>query len=60
MTYKDIPDDVRKKHVAKCNKCKHRNHLIALVDAWVDWLDCPYDCPNDYEHYLESLKGDNE
>ena len=46
-----IPDEVRAEHTAICEKCKDRKKIAKLVDAHFDWIDCPYDCPNDYEHW---------
>lgn len=58
MTYdiKPIPEAVRAEHVAKCRNCKTRR-MYAKMDFHFDWIDCPYDCRNDYEHYLKEAKG---
>ena len=47
-----IPEEVRKEHMAICNKCKERKAVAKMVDFHVDWLDCFWDCPNDYEHWI--------
>ena len=46
-----IPQEVRDKHGEVCKKCKVRKQIARMVDAHFDWLDCPYDCENDYEHW---------
>lgn len=48
----EIPEEVRKRHWAKCKNCPTRK-LYAKMDFHIDWIDCPYDCPNDFEHYLK-------
>ena len=48
-----IPNEVREEHDMVCKKCKIRKQIARLVDAHFDWIDCPYDCPNDYEHWKE-------
>ena len=52
-----IPDDVSKKHIERCNRCKIRAVIARTVDMHFDWLDCPYECDNDYEHYIAADKG---
>ena len=47
-----IPEEVRKEHMAICNKCRERKAVAKMVDFHVDWLDCFWDCPNDYEHWI--------
>ena len=46
-----IPDDVRKEHAEKCRNCAVRKEIARMADMHFDWIDCPYDCPNDYEHW---------
>ncbi len=46
-----IPNEVREEHDVVCKKCKIRKRIVRLVDTHFDWLDCPYDCENDYEHW---------
>ena len=46
-----IPEEVRKEHMAVCNKCKDRLYFAKYFDMHFDWIDCWYDCPNDYEHW---------
>ena len=55
--YDNIPDEVWKKHVAKCKNCPERIVIARMVDMHFDWLDCPYDCENDIEHYWDSQVG---
>ena len=44
--------EVRKQHMEKCDRCPHRKLGAKRFDMHFDWLDCWYDCPNDYEHWL--------
>jgi hypothetical protein len=53
----NIPEEVRKKHMAVCNKCKDRLYFAKRFDMHFDWIDCWYDCENDYEHYLEEKEA---
>ena len=46
-----IPKEVREQHDAVCKRCKIRKRIAKIADMHFDWLDCPYDCPNDYEHW---------
>jgi len=46
-----IPEEVSKEHMAICKKCKEREAVRRMADFHVDWLDCFWDCPNDYEHW---------
>ena len=46
-----IPKEVSEKHMAICNKCKERRFYAKRFDMHFDWIDCWYDCPNDYEHW---------
>lgn len=55
----NIPDEVKKAHWAICKKCKERKRLARMVDAHFDWLDCPYDCENDYEHWRQENNESN-
>ena len=52
----DIPKEVREQHMAICRQCKEREAVRRLVDFHVDWIDCFWDCPNDYEHYKEQTE----
>ena len=54
-----IPEEVRKKHMAICRKCEERIAVRRMVDFDVDWLDCFWDCPNDYEHYIADKGADD-
>ena len=44
--------EARKQHMEKCNSCPHRKLAATRFDMHFDWLDCWYNCPNDYEHWL--------
>lgn len=55
-----IPEEVRKEHMAICKNCPEREAVRRMVDFHVDWLDCFWDCPNDYEHYIADKGVDNE
>jgi hypothetical protein len=48
---KGVPEEVSREHMEKCNKCPKRKFAARVYDMHFDWLDCWYDCPNDYEHY---------
>ena len=48
--------EVRKQHMEKCDSCPHRKLGATRFDMHFDWLDCWYDCPNDYEHWLAEEK----
>ena len=54
-----IPEEVRKEHMAVCAKCPERKYVAKRVDFHVDWLDCFWDCPNDYDHYISAQKEVN-
>lgn len=47
-----IPKEVMEEHMKVCRKCKEREMVRRMVDFHVDWLDCFWDCPNDYEHWI--------
>ena len=49
-------ETIRKKHQDICSSCSIRKMLAKLVDLHVDWMDCPYDCQNDYDHFLRTVK----
>ena len=51
-----IPNEVREEHEAVSKKCKICKQIARLADAHFDWLDCPYDCENDFEHWTEGEK----
>ena len=46
-----IPEETRKEHLAICENCIHKRLLRNMADVYVDWLDCPWGCENDYEHW---------
>ena len=48
-----IPTEVMEEHMEICRNCKERNIVGQMADIWVDWLDCMWDCPNDYIHWKE-------
>lgn len=51
----DIPKEEREKRYNKCTKCETRKWYAKRLDFHFDWVDCPYDCPNDYEHLKREL-----
>lgn len=55
-----IPKEVSEKHMAICNKCKERRFYAKRFDMHFDWIDCWYDCPNDYEHWKDAERKDDE
>ena len=54
-----IPKEVMEEHMKVCRKCKEREAVRRMVDFHVDWLDCFWDCPNDYEHW-KAEKGESD
>ena len=52
-----IPKDVMEEHMKVCRKCKEREAVRRMVDFHVDWIDCFWDCPNDYEHWIKAKEG---
>ena len=53
-----IPTKVHEEHMAVCKKCKEREAVRRMVDFHVDWIDCFWDCPNDYEHWIAERRAD--
>ena len=47
----ELPKEERDKRNTKCSKCETRK-WYARLDFHFDWVDCPYDCPNDIEHLI--------
>lgn len=45
-----IPEEVREQHWKVCKECGIRKDY-ARMDFHFDWLDCPYECEIDYEHW---------
>lgn len=55
--YTDVPDDVKRKHIEKCNQCERKRTIYKMTGGmWFDWLDCPYNCENDFEHYIAEVE----
>ncbi len=52
-----IPKEIEEQHIKVCEKCEYRKLIARAVDMHFDWLDCPYDCWNDYEHWI---RGEQE
>lgn len=48
--------EVSEKHMEKCDQCGLRKNAAKRFDMHFDWIDCWYDCPNDYEHWLKEEK----
>ena len=48
----------RENHFNICKNCKVRKNLAKNFDMQFDWIDCPYDCENDYEHYIKENKNE--
>lgn len=42
----------RLEHTEICLKCEKRKAFAVAFDQHFDWLDCPFNCPNDYDHYI--------
>lgn len=47
-----IDAKVRLEHSNKCLLCDKRIGMARAFDIHFDWLDCPFNCPNDYDHYV--------
>lgn len=47
----DISEAEYKEKMSICEKCKTRKWYAKFADAHFDFIDCPYDCENDIEHY---------
>lgn len=52
---KNIPESMRKARNEKCKQCAFRKSYAKAFDIHFDWIDCPYDCENDYEHLEKEL-----
>lgn len=52
---KDIPKGTKKARNEKCQQCVFRKSYAKAFDVHFDWIDCPYDCKNDYEHLEKEL-----
>lgn len=52
---KNIPASMRKARNEKCHKCAFRKSYAKEFDVHFDWIDCPYNCENDYEHLEKEL-----
>ena len=51
----------RLSHAEICLKCEKRKAFAAAFDKHFDWLDCFYDCENDYEHWkAQQEEGEQE
>ena len=48
---RNMPEEEREKRNEFCRRCRIREGF-ARRDWHFDWVDCPYDCRNDLEHYL--------
>lgn len=46
-----IPESEHEKMIKFCESCKTRKWYAKFVDAHIDFMDCPYDCKNDIDHY---------
>lgn len=47
----DISESEHKAKLKKCEECKTRKWYAKFADVGYDFIDCPYDCMNDIEHY---------
>ena len=54
---KSIPASMRKARNEECQNCGYRKSYAKAFDVHFDWIDCPYDCENDYEHLEKELKN---
>lgn len=51
----NIPKEMLHKRHERCAKCSTRKWYAKRLDYHFDWVDCPYVCPNDYEHLEREL-----
>ena len=58
LTLGDVPEELRKSHWNKCKECKIRKWYAKRLDMHFDYLDCPYDCENDWEHLVKEVKNE--
>ena len=56
---RNMPEEEREKRNETCRRCRIREGF-ARRDWHFDWVDCPYDCRNDLEHYLAEKGEQNE
>ena len=47
----DISDAEYKQKQKKCEECKTRKWYAKYTNVGCDFINCPYDCKNDIEHY---------
>ena len=45
-----IPQEIREKRNKICSECKKRDFIARVFDMHIDWVNCPYNCENDFEH----------
>ena len=51
----EIPKEEREKRYEKCKRCETRKWYAKRLDYHFDWVDCPYNCPNDIEHLMRKM-----
>lgn len=54
---KKPPKEVSEKHMEVCNECPNRKFAAKSFDMHFDWINCWYNCPNDYEHWLKEKES---
>lgn len=54
---RDVPYHVHEEHMAVCRRCWMRRYAETGFDMHFDWLDCMYDCENDYRHWAASQEA---
>ena len=47
----DIPERDLNEMRHRCQICHVPKQYAKLFDIHIDFMDCPYDCVNDIEHY---------
>ena len=52
----DVSFEERKRRYNVCAKCNKRNIMMRSENCYFDWIDCPFDCENDYEHLLKEMQ----
>lgn len=56
---KGVPEEVSRIHCDICKKCQIRKDYARAFDMHFDWIDCPYNCENDYEHYQKLMEEEH-
>ena len=55
-----IPKEESLRRYKICENCKLKKSYTDIYGYDIGWLDCPYDCPNDYEHFKKEYEMSKE